>query len=275
MTRKRLLNVTSRKKRNGMLTFSNQSGGALTAITQTPLVIPGGVGGTLGWINFRATAMDINSDAGAANTIALASQRTAQTCYMRGFSEHIRVETNTGNPWFHRRICYTTKDDTFNTRNAADASGTQRDQVAQGAIETSSGWQRLAANMTIETLPQTFLGQKGVLFKGAEGVDWDDVIVAPVDTTRVTLKSDKTYVYKSGNERGILREHKLWHPMNKNLVYDDDESGQTEQTNNTSVQDNRGMGDYYVLDIFSQGASGSTADKLSIRYNSTLYWHEK
>lgn len=258
-----------------MLTWSNQNGGVLTALLQSPLVIPGGTGGNLGYVHFRPTGMDLTSDSGAANTIALQSQRTSQICFMRGLAENIRVETSSGSPWFHRRVCYTSKDDRFLVRNSSDTSGAQRDNVASGALETTNGWQRLAANMNAEALPQTILAQKAILFKGAEGVDWDDLIVAPLDTTRVKVCFDKTFVYKSGNERGILREHKLWHPMNKNIVYDEDESGQTQITGTGSVGDSRGMGDYYVLDVFSQGASGSTTDRLSIRYNSTLYWHEK
>lgn len=209
------------------------------------------------------------------NIVSQEAARTATICYMKGLSEHIRIETNTGNPWFHRRICFTSRDPTFLLRNSSDASGTERDQIASGVFENSAGNQRLAANMVIDTLSQTYLAQKGVIFKGAEGVDWDDLIIAPVDTARIDVKFDKTFIYKSGNERGILREQKLWHPMNKNLVYDDDQSGATQITADQSVRDKRGMGNYHVLDIFSQGASGATTDRLSVRYNSTMYWHEK
>lgn len=114
-----------------------------------------------------------------------------------------------------------------------------------------------------------------VMFKGLQGVDWDDFITAPIDTNRVDLKFDKTWVYRSGNERGIIKETKMWHPMNKNLFYDDDESGAGENTKNFSVRDKRGMGDYHIFDLFSQGSSGNTTDLLKIRFTSTMYWHEK
>lgn len=223
---------------------------------------------------FRPTGMPLNAG-GKLGSVVEPAARTATTCYMKGFAENIRIETSTGNPWFHRRICFTSKNPLFFIRNPADAAGTERNYIAAGEYVNTYGPNRLAANMTIDTLQQTYLGQKGILFKGDEGVDWDDVITAPIDTARVDLKFDKTWVYKSGNERGILKDVKLWHPMNKNLTYDEDEFGLSQTSSSVSVYDKRGMGNYHVLDIFSQGSSGSTADRLSFRATSTMYWHEK
>lgn len=277
MTKKRILNTTSRKKRNGMLTFSNSTvTGALAAVTQNPLTIAGSnSGNTLGIVHFRPTAMDLSDSAGGPNSIVNQAVRTASVCYMRGLAENIRIETSTGNPWFHRRICITSRDRIFNFRNDADPSGADRDYASSGAIETSNGFQRLASNVMTDTLSATYNRWLGSLFKGQQGVDWDDFITAPIDTTRVDLKYDKTYIYRSGNERGVLKEKKIFHPMNKNLYYDDDENGAGETTVNYSVTDKRGMGDYHIFDFFSQGSSGNTADLLKIRYTSTMYWHEK
>jgi len=263
-----------------MLTWSNSTpAGAVSSIGQSQLYVAGSTSGIAAYVMFRPTAMDLSTGvaAGTNNTYIQDSVRTSRTCYMKGFSEKIRIETNTGNPWFHRRICFTSKDPAFYTQNPSDTTGTQNTQVANGALEVNpNGWQRLAANMLLQSLNQTYLVQKGLIFKGAEGVDWDDMITAPLDTTRIDVKFDKTFIYKSGNERGILREHKLYHPMNHNIVYDDDETGKDVTTEITySVMDKRGMGNYHILDIFSQGASGSTSDRLAMRCNSTLYWHEK
>lgn len=260
-----------------MLTFSNSTVlGALGAVTQTPLTIAGSnSGNTLGIVHFRPTAMDLSDGAGGPNSIVNQAVRTASVCYMRGFAENIRIETSTGNPWFHRRICITSRDRVFNLRNDLDPSGADRDYAATGAIETSNGFQRLASNVMIDTLSNTYNRWLGLIFKGQQGADWDDFITAPIDTTRVDLKYDKTWIYRSGNERGVLKEKKIWHPMNKNLFYDDDENGAAETTVTTSVTDKRGMGDYHIFDMFSQGSSGNTADLLKIRYTSTMYWHEK
>jgi len=277
MSTRAILNKTSRKKRNGMLTFSNSTNtGALATVAQNPLTISGSdSGATLGLVHFRPTAMDLSDSAGGPNSIVNQASRTSSICYMKGFAENIRIETSTGNPWFHRRICITSRDAGFIDRNTLDPSGADRNYAASGAIETSNGWQRLASNVLKDTLSNTTKFWLDALFKGVQGVDWDDFITAPLDTTRVDVKFDKTWIYRSGNERGVLREKKIWHPMNKNLYYDDDESGAGEATANISVRDKRGMGDYHIFDLFSQGSSGSTSDLLKIRFTSTMYWHEK
>lgn len=280
MPRKSILNLTSRKKRNGMLSFSNSANsGSISAMGQNALTIIGSAtganGGVQGFVHFRPTGMDLFTAGTLPNPIDFPASRTATTCFMRGLSENIRIETSSGNPWFHRRICITSRSRLFLDLSTSDPPGTERSQLATGVIETSNGFQRLAGNYILDSMSGTFTNQTEALFKGQVGIDWDDIISAPVDTTRVDLKFDKTWVYKSGNERGVLRESKLWHGMNKNIVYDDDEIGAGQASVNFSVQDKRGMGDYHVFDIFAQGSSGSTSDLLKIRYTSTMYWHEK
>lgn len=277
MSRKSILNTTSRKKRNGMLTYANSTAtGALATVAQSPLTIAGSPSGnTLGIIHFRPTAMDLNTNDSTPNSVVNQAARTSSVCYMKGFAENMRIETSTGNPWFHRRICITTKDPLFYVLSGADTPGADRGYAAAGAIETSNGWQRLASNTVLDTMGATTAGWLTLLFKGAQGIDWDDYITAPMDTNRVDVKFDKTWIYRSGNERGVLKERKIWHPMNKNLYYDDDELGAGTATTNYSVRDKRGMGDYHIFDLFSQGSSGSTSDLLKIRFTSTMYWHEK
>lgn len=280
MSVKAILNKTSRKKRNGMLSYSNSTNlGAIAPVTQAPLTIIGSAAGNnLGIIHFRPTAMDMTRPTGGApNSIVDQATRTSSVCFMKGLSEKIRIETSSGSPWFHRRICITSRDQNFILPGAADPTGIERGYYASGAIETSNGWQRLAANVQLEgtSFQDTLSIWLTLLFKGQQGKDWDDFITAPMDTNRVDVKFDKTWVYRSGNERGILKETKIWHGMNKNLYYQDDEDGASTTTFSASVTDKRGMGDYHIFDFFSQGSSGSTSDLLKIRFTSTMYWHEK
>lgn len=278
MSTKSILNKTSRKKRNGMLSISNtQATGNPDVFAQQPLTLIGSPGGgNLGIVHFRPTCLDLAQPNGNANTISLTSQRTASTCFMRGLAENLRIETSSGNPWFHRRICITSRDERFRFSQPGDNTGIQATAIASGSIETSNGWQRLAANAQAGSeLTNTIITWLDLIMKGRQSVDWDDIISAPVDTTRVDLKFDKTWVYRSGNDSGILKEKKLWHAMNKNLYYADDEQGAGVETYNYSVTDKRGMGDYHIFDFFSQGSSGTTDDRLKVRYTSTLYWHEK
>lgn len=281
MTRKRILNATSRKKRDTMTTYSNtSSSGASTTPAQQPLVInaspstsnfPGVVTGAQGLVLFTPTARTLIQFGGGSGTVVQESMRTATTCYMRGLSEHIRIQTSTALPWLWRRICFASKDVSFRTYQVADTPGT----TILGGVETSSGYQRAAINQSVNGSGNTQNQIFSILFKGAQGIDWTDVILAPVDTRRVDLKSDKTTRMFSGNQDGAMRESKFWHPMNKNITYADDESGEVETSSAYSVNDKRGMGDYHVLDIFACGLGGSATDQLAVQYNSSLYWHEK
>lgn len=258
--------MSSRKKRNGMLSWSNTSS---TGASQTVASGPAYVNGTgTGFFLWNATANDLNTGGGAYNTISQESQRTSTTCYMRGLSEHVRIQTSSGLPWFWRRICFTFRG-TF--PNASD-SPTQAPRTLQ---DTTNGIVRLWFNMDVNNTPNLRNQVDGIIFKGAKGVDWNDFIVAPVDTRRVSLKYDRTMCIRSGNAAGTVKESKMWHPMNKNLVYDDDESGDQEATSYLSVTSKAGMGDYYVLDLLQAGTGGGTSDQILLQANSTLYWHEK
>ncbi|ANC51602.1 capsid protein [Faeces associated gemycircularvirus 16] len=270
MTKKRILNTTSVKKRNGMLSFSNTTA---TGASQTTAQATAFVNATqLGYFLFAVTDQNLAANAGGSNLRINTAQRTATTCFMRGFSEHLRIQTSSGLPWFHRRICFTTRG--ASSFNIVDPNDTQV-QASGNSIDTSSGQQRLWLNASVNNQPNTINNQYNILFKGQRNIDWNDPIIAPVDTTRVDLKFDKTWLIKSGNASGTITSRKLWHRMNKNLVYSDDENGEAMATSYASTASKQGMGDYYILDLFQAGIGGSATDIINVFSNSTLYWHEK
>lgn len=270
MPRKAILNITSRKKRNGMLTVTNTTGtGTSTGITVTSATVNGAVGG---WFWWAATAQDLTDQNSTPGTIAEAATRTATNCYMRGLSEHVRIQTSSGIPWVWRRICFTAKSETLRRWSTADTAPAG---LPGPYWDGSNGLQRLLFNSNVASVGNTINEQQRILFKGQSGVDWSDLTLAPVDTTRVTVKYDKTRIIRSGNASGTLTEKKLWHGMNKSLVYDDDESGSVEQTSVWSTAGKAGMGDYFIVDVIQPGTGGTTSDYLSMQCNSTLYWHER
>lgn len=252
-----------------MLGWTNTNG---TGANQT--VAPGGatINGTQGyrglWI---ATGQDLSEQSGANATVAEQAARTATTCYMRGLSEHIRIQTSSNQPWFWRRIVFTVKGPALRTYSTLDTPVDPRQRI----VDTTSGTQRLLFNELINTTPNTINNHDAIIFKGAKGLDWTDVMLAPVDTRRVTLMYDKTRTFQTGNERGILKEFKLWHPFNKNLVYGDDESGDGEIGSAYSVESKPGMGDVYVMDLVGSGLGAASGDLMNFFTSSTLYWHEK
>jgi len=221
MSRKTILNVTSRKKRNGMLSVTNSNpstGAPQSSFGNSGLTVTANLGG---WVLWNSTAMDLLNQDGSGDTVIQQAARTATTCYMRGLSEHIRIQTSSPLPWFWRRIVFTLKPGNrspWNFYSAPPAAG-----VTGPFFDGSQGMQRLLFNSNNQSISQTndVIAQQEVLFKGVAGVDWSDPILAPVDTSRVTLKYDKTVILRSGNAAGMITERKMWHPMNKNIVYGD------------------------------------------------------
>lgn len=254
-----------------MLSWTNtgaSTGGSITTQLGSATV----AGGTTGLFVFCPTAMNLLQGNTNPNYAINTAERTATTCYMRGLKENLRIQTNSHIPWFHRRICFTWRGaGPFSTSSSSDSPV----QPYLPYIDTSNGMERLWFNQSVNTMSTTTNAQWGLLFKGALNQDWNDLIVAPVDTSRVDLKFDKTWLIRSSNESGTIAERKLWHPMNKNLVYDDDESGESMVSQYFSVDSKQGMGDYYIYDIFTAGLGAAGSDLINVSANSTLYWHEK
>lgn len=273
MTQKRLLNVTSRKKRNTMLQYANtstQTGNSVT-IGPGPLVVNGNACVCI----FSPTAMDLINAAGNAGAAAEQAVRTSTTAFMRGFSEKIRIQTSSGIPWFWRRITFCSKRPQILDRFQATDSPTQLNSGHTSLLDTSNGLERLYLNLIQNASDNTINAIYDLIFKGTRNRDWTDVLTAPLDTSRIDVKSDWSTTIKSGNQAGTVRDFKKFYPMNKNIVYDDDEQGDGEASSYQSVQDKRGMGDYYIMDFFYTGTGGSTSDLLQLTSTSTMYWHEK
>lgn len=206
-----------------------------------------------------ATARDRVSNLSPGDPNA-SSVRTQDNVYMRGLKERILLQTNSQVPWRWRRICFTMKGLDAISFSAVDS------------LETSNGWTRFISNFWGSTYGNNL---NIILFKGNQGVDWNDIMTAKVDTTRVTLKYDVTRTINSGTNYGVLRTHKMWMPMNKRLVYDNDELGESESTQTHSTRGKAGMGDYYIVDFFLSHGSASASDSLSFEPQATLYWHER
>lgn len=203
------------------------------------------------------------------------ADRTATTCYMRGLRENIRIQSSSGLPWLWRRICFLTKDDLFTGLVPGDTSPTiPWRPVVQGSA-TGFGYAREWFNLLANNSPNTVDTFNAVIFQGQQGRDWDDVMTAKTDSTRIVTKYDKVVTLRSGNASGYFKDMRMWFPMNKNLVYDDDESGTVTSSGTYSTSGLQGMGNYYVLDIVTPGLGGSNTDLVNFRSQATLYWHEK
>lgn len=271
MSKKRVLNISSTKKRDTMLTYTNSTATAQTGSTtysaNVPAVVVGGQGvNSAAAFLWCATARDNTTSTSAGKgTIFDQSTRTSSSPYMVGLKEAIEIQVNTGMPWQWRRICFTVKGSLGLTETSSFGLST----------ETSSGYVRVVNQISGDTGGGQGYILYEKLFRGQNLADWNDPMTAKVDTTRVTLKYDKTCSLASGNEDGFIRKYNRWHDMHKTLVYNDDELGGGMTPFAYSTTGKAGMGDYYVLDMFRARTGSATSDQLSFRPEATLYWHEK
>lgn len=272
MSKRRILDVTTVKKRDNMASYSNMvQTGPGTDYAIQPAIILGNTSADISnnhptVMVWNSTARDLTNNAGVLNIRASESARTSTTPYMVGLREIVEIQNNTGLPWQWRRICFTYK---------GLVPGLSPTTTFRPYQETSSGYTRvvnqLAGNRNTGATYDFFF----LLFAGQNASDWQDPMVAKVDQTRVSVKYDKTRSLASGNEQGFIRKYKHWHQMGKTLAYDDDENGENMITNYTSVDSKIGMGDYYVVDMFRSRFGAASGSSITFNPSATLYWHEK
>lgn len=197
--------------------------------------------------------------------------RTSTNCFMRGLKERIGITTSSGHSWIWRRICFT-----FKGEYLLDIQGAPADAAKYFELTTSGMVRGVPLFNTGDSFQNTMLGVlQGIVFKGARNEDWSSEVNATVSRTNVTVKYDVTRVIKSGNDSSTTKLFKIWHPMNANLTYNDDELGGRNLTSYFSTGGLQGMGDYYVYDIFEPAPGGTSTDVLRFDPHATLYWHER
>lgn len=251
------------------LTNTTASGAGNASVIAGSTYVKGDTNATY-W--FCPTARQPSIKSGPAGSMINQATRTSTTCFMRGFKETLRIQTSSSIPWFHRRIAFCSKDVAFRQYQGSD---TPLNSTSVFLQNVARGYTRVWINSLVNNQPSTDTTRLAILLRGSEGLDWDNIATAPLDNRRVDVKYDKTTVIRSGNERGTVVSRHYWHSMNKNLVYDDDEIADVTEGFSFSVKDKRGMGDFYVYDLFTVGTGGGATDLLKIDSTSTLYWHEK
>lgn len=258
VTRRRILNVSSVKKQDSRLTFSNVDTPAVAPTQKTVNL----VSNQIYMIPYIPTAQD-KSPIGGNTSLDIPNYRSKDICYMRGYRERLTFLTDNRTQWILRRICFTYR-------------GTN---ISTNATTTNPLWWEVAPNGFTRVASQalgTNLGTAIIndMFKGSFNVDWTNYFNAPLDNNRVTVKYDKIFRFGSQNEAPHRHEIKLWHGMNKNLHYRNDEAGGGESETTLSTSGNSGMGDYYIVD-FIQAVTTSTSDIAQLSYEGTLFWHER
>lgn len=267
MTKRSILNLTSRKKKDTMLQWAQTNGvdGAGTA----KINYQAGNGGPITVFAWCPTARDLSTDtSGDLAVVADDAARTATRVYQVGLKERIRLQASYLTSYTWRRVCFTSK-------GLLDAIT----KLTPISLETSNGWVRYTKDISSGGTGQAAALDllRSVIFKGNIGQDWNNYITAPLDNSRVTIMYDKVTTIRSRGDNEVNFTTTRWHPMNKTFVYDDDELGGSKTAAPRHALGRAGMGDYIVLDFFEPGPNAHQQESAyaAIDIESTMYWHER
>jgi len=303
MSKRRILDIATNKKRDVMVPVTNPTLDPTIPSTPRPAVFsvgrpvpPGTPAYTycIPWIATYRRPVGVGNDASQALL-------THGSPFYRGLSENVTISVTGPTPWQWRRVCFTFKGDallsSFTTLQGADTILHEPDVFFRNTFTQDTGVFRPMYDIasyygknqtqpsTPGTTPASYFRILNTIFRGVSAqqaptdvtnIDYINVMTAKTDNTDVTIKYDKTVTIASGNEAGIQRNHKRYHPMNKTLVYSNLEQGNQTIYGARSTDSKPGMGDYYVLDFF-QARYLSQADEGDLVFDprATLYWHEK
>lgn len=303
MSKRRILDITTNKKRDVMLPVTNATLDPLLPSTPRPAVlsvgrpVPAGTPAYTYCIPWIATYRRPSGDGNDASQALL----THGSPFYKGLSENVTVSVTGPTPWQWRRICFSLKGSQlqvpFTTTQGTDTIIHDPGVFFHNTYISDTGVFRpmydiasyYGKNQTTPatpgTTPASYFRLLNTLFRGVSAqqlpdnvtnVDYINVMTAKTDNTDVTIKYDKTVTIASGNEAGVQRNHKRYHPMNKTLVYNSFEQGNQTVYGPQSTDSKPGMGDYYVIDFF-QARYLSQADEGDLVFDprATLYWHEK
>ena len=119
------------------------------------------------------------------------------------------------------------------------------------------------------------------LWEGLVGVDFseDTRWKSPLSKRACRVVYDRTATINPSHEyttteSGQMRNRTMWHPVNRKLLYHDQESG-NDVNPSPWVSELPNQGNMYIMDIFSLGraeAEGSVMGSWNLQ--SKIYWHE-
>lgn len=219
--------------------------------------------------------------------------RSRESIFFRGFKDQFTVWAGNAGDLYHRRVVF------WSTRRFEFGAPLQ-----SGVSPTT--WFRPLRLLDFAVPAENRINDW--LFRGTFGVDWTNLLNAPVDTQRVRLVSNTiTKISARFSAQGIPTEPGPYGPVlpvgskrynrstfvNKPITYDDEESGARDRedpgtgTEGSPWATEVGRGNLYVYDIFSvNGATDSTSPlppdggedlytRPRVLVDSIVYWHEK
>ena len=269
VSRRALLNVTSTKKKDTMLSVNGPIADGIQTLGPTRVVpFASGLGEPNTYLWVASAREPVQSSPSNPAFPADRPTRSRTTCFARMLTEKVELQTQSSKPWTWRRIVFEVKGVELLNYGVGFASGYSLTGIGYarlvGALFGNSASATIRNNLT------------ATVFQGKPLVDWSSLMTAPTDPGRVTVHYDKTLRITSGNDEGVIRNLRFVHPFNKNITYADLEDGGGIEGSPYSTTAKPGMGNVFVWDIFMPHVTAvETADDLFYNPTATWYWHEK
>nr|QJB18649.1 MAG: capsid protein [Genomoviridae sp.] len=271
---RRILNITSTKKRDTMRALTNVDANGNLVSTDPRASAP-----NFNNLKVRGNRTSVSlfcpTARGYSFNDRLDTLRNSDTCFMRGFCDTYDVTSNSGVPWHHRRIVFSCKGNRSLRGPDSDGGSTGPFPWTPALVDSGDYYRNM---MDISSTDYSGIRDylTNYVFDGEAGTDWNSWLNAKCARDRITLHSDRTVLLNPGNERGMTKKYRRYDSYNRNLHYDTDERGSDNKGFTPwAAEKTAGMGDVFVVDIFSPHAFGTADDLLDVNVQSTLYWHEK
>jgi hypothetical protein len=197
--------------------------------------------------------------------------RNRSSIYAVGYREAIQFHTNNGGQWVWRRIVFSMKGPQIHQNFPQNTLFSFR-----GAGQGESGYSRPFWNL-LGAGPDTNVPREpteDLLFSGESGKDWYSRLTAKVDSTRVTVHMDRIRNIRGGNAEARRHTYKDWVPIRKNILYDEEESGDVKTFADFSVNSKIGFGDLYVYDYIECNTPDDSY-AMDLDCQACFYWHER
>lgn len=260
MSTRRLLDVTSQKKRDNMMPqVVNQDN------SEEPRGNPVQMTGDneYGFL-FIPSGRDSAWTEGEGK---YARQKSQTFC--KGYAEKVTFETSNSANWLWRRVVFMTKNPLIHSAFPLN--------TVTNRTDTDEGYNRVLWNFFGSSTEASEAREtlQDCVFQGQAGVDWNDRYTAKLDTKQITVISSVTMRLSGGNDAARIHHAKRWYPINKNIVYDEDEAGNSKEAGREfSTLGKPGAGNLYVMDTF-HCANGTSSDVMSFNPQGVYYWHER
>lgn len=195
--------------------------------------------------------------------------RNAQSIFFRGVQDRVFLSATFSFTW--RRVCF------FSYQEFISALPF----FVEPAVVTDPQIVRRPLRKIDPTTDSEFFSYA---WKGTVGIDFSENTRwnAPLDDKLLTIVYDKSvtinpnYQHPAGATFGKSMVRKMWHPVNKTVMYSDKENGSTPATTGWTSMCPNSPGNFYILDIFSTGQDlpGDNTGVGEFSSEGTVYWHE-